>query len=83
MRATVSGAIGGSFSKVIGINSFPITVAAAAQRPRTAKADIALVLDNTGSMNWDGKLQALKNAVSRPTTGLTARLRTAFFRHGQ
>ncbi len=74
----VDGNIDSSFARLLGVNQINLAAFARAQRPRTAKADIALVLDNTGSMNFDGRLTALKNAVSHPQTGLTAALRRSF-----
>jgi Flp pilus assembly protein TadG len=67
-----------SFAKLLGINKMGVAANVRAQRPRTAKADIALVLDNTGSMNSNGRLASLKSAITAPSTGMTAALRTAF-----
>jgi Flp pilus assembly protein TadG len=77
VTARISGHIDSSFARIIGVNLLELSSVSKAQRPRTAKADIALVLDNTGSMNSDGKLVGLKAAVSG-VGGLTSQLRTAF-----
>jgi Flp pilus assembly protein TadG len=75
---SASGNMATSFAKVLGINEVQVAARVRAQRPRTAKADIALVLDNTGSMNSHGRLSSLKSAISAPGTGMTSALRTAF-----
>ncbi len=85
--ARADGNIASTFAKLLGLNQIQVASISRAQRPRTKKADIALVLDNTGSMNEPAggglsKLEALKLAVSGtaidPSDGLTGLLRTAF-----
>ncbi len=89
VNITSTGFVNSSFTSVLGFSSFRIGTSAIAQRPRTKKADIALVLDNTGSMasivgNGDNttKIDSLKAAISgsssSTTDGLTGLLRTAF-----
>jgi Flp pilus assembly protein TadG len=63
-----------TFAGVFGLQSVTVSGTVTAQRPRRSRADIALVLDNTGSMNDDGKLAALKSA----TLNMTTSLRTSF-----
>jgi Flp pilus assembly protein TadG len=79
VTVNANGLVASSFTRVLGFESIPVNVVSVAQRPRTALADIALVLDNTGSMNDPAgggvsKLQALKDS----TKNLIAELESSF-----
>ncbi len=50
------------FAGIWNVNSVPIQATAEAT-PGRSYAEIVLVLDNTGSMRWSGKLNALKTAA--------------------
>src|SRR6478752_7977937 len=64
LKIAVSGSMDTSFMKLMGFSSLSIgstsTVKWGNQRLR-----VALVLDNTGSMNDDGKMTALKDATNK------------------
>lgn len=62
IRLAVQGAVETTVSAVVGVNSVPIGVVSqtAWNEP---KLEITLVLDNTGSMGWSGKMSALKTAA--------------------
>ncbi len=51
-----------SFAGIWSVDSLPIQATAEAT-PGRSYAEIVLVLDNTGSMRWSGKLDALKDAA--------------------
>jgi uncharacterized protein YegL len=60
-KVNVTGTIDSSFGKLFGVGTLPVT-AAASVPVITSNLEIALVLDNTGSMSGQGKLTQLKLA---------------------
>jgi Flp pilus assembly protein TadG len=58
------------FMPLLGITKMDVSASAVSTYDKT-KIELALVLDNTGSMDWSGKMTALKNALisTDPTTG--------------
>jgi len=50
------------FMPLIGIDKMDVSARAVSTYDKT-KIELALVLDNTGSMDWSGKMTALKNAL--------------------
>lgn len=59
---TVKGKLNTSLMALAGINTMDVSAFAEAQSGNRA-LEVALVLDNTGSMNYDGRLPALKTAA--------------------
>jgi Flp pilus assembly protein TadG len=57
-----SGNVGTSFLRVLGFNQINITASSTVNWGTTKKLEIALVLDNTGSMASSGKIDALTKA---------------------
>jgi Flp pilus assembly protein TadG len=62
IRLEIDGRVQTSVATAVGIDSIPLRVVSQTSwnEPRI---EIALVLDNTGSMAWSGKMQALKTAA--------------------
>ncbi|MBL8571106.1 MAG: VWA domain-containing protein [Phreatobacter sp.] len=62
IRLEIDGRVLTSVSTAVGIDSIPVYVVSQTtwNEPRI---EIALVLDNTGSMGWSGKMEALKRAA--------------------
>jgi len=62
IRLEIDGRVLTSVSTAVGIDSIPVYVVSQTtwNEPRI---EIALVLDNTGSMGWSGKMEALKKAA--------------------
>ena len=52
-----------SFGGIIGINSIGVSVAAQVKYAVESAAEVAMVLDYSGSMSWNGKWQAMRNAA--------------------
>ena len=57
----VSAKIGTTMAALMGIDHFAVAAHSEAVYS-TSKIELALVLDNTGSMSWSGKIQTLKTA---------------------
>ena len=56
-----------SLMKIAHVNNLAVAGESVATRALT-NVEIALVLDNTGSMGWDGKMTAMKNAANQLVT---------------
>ena len=52
-----------SFGGIIGINSIGVSVAAQVKYAVESAAEVAMVLDYSGSMSWNGKWQAMRDAA--------------------
>lgn len=52
-----------SFGGIIGINSIGVSVAAEVKYAVGSAAEVAMVLDYSGSMSWNGKWQAMRDAA--------------------
>jgi Flp pilus assembly protein TadG len=73
---TATGTVATTFMKIMGLGSMTINVSSTVKWGNT-RLRVALVLDNTGSMSQNGKLTALKNALTNSTTGLLTQLKNA------
>ncbi len=62
VTVTATSNVATSFAGIWNVDSLPIQATAEAT-PGRSYAEIVLVLDNTGSMRWGGKLDALKDAA--------------------
>lgn len=62
LTATASGDVALAMMGIVGIHSLPVSVTSQSKWS-TTRLRVALALDNTGSMNDDGKLIALKTAT--------------------
>ncbi len=61
-RLDVSSSIDTTVSGLLGVNYIPVSVRAEVMAAGT-NLEVALVLDNTGSMNWNGKIAALREST--------------------
>ncbi|MEA2945136.1 MAG: hypothetical protein QOI40_466 [Alphaproteobacteria bacterium] len=73
---TATGHVPTAFTKFIGFNQLDVGSSATIKWGNT-RLRVALVLDNTGSMLDDGKIGALKKAVSTDTNSLLNQLKNA------
>jgi len=64
VQVTATSNVPTAFAGIWGVSSIPIQATASAA-PNRQWAEIALVLDNTGSMGSSGKMDALKSAAKR------------------
>ena len=71
ITGTASGKVQTTVARVLGIDEVPIGVTSQAVRS-LGKIELALVLDNTGSMNTGSKLADLKNAANALVDQLVA-----------
>jgi Flp pilus assembly protein TadG len=62
VRVTATGDMGTNFMQMFGYNRMPINIFGVAAYGQK-KIELALVLDNTGSMGWNNKMQELKKAT--------------------
>ena len=62
IRLAVSGSLQTTIAATLGVSSMPVSVVSQTSW-NEPKIEIALVLDNTGSMAWSGKMAALKTAA--------------------
>jgi Flp pilus assembly protein TadG len=62
IRLAVSGSLQTTIAATMGVSSMPVSVVSQTSW-NEPKIEIALVLDNTGSMAWSGKMAALKTAA--------------------
>ncbi|AVO45426.1 TadE/TadG family type IV pilus assembly protein [Phreatobacter cathodiphilus] len=62
IRLAVSGSLQTTIAATLGVSSMPVSVISQTSW-NEPKIEIALVLDNTGSMAWSGKMAALKAAA--------------------
>ncbi|PTM52299.1 vWA domain-containing protein [Phreatobacter oligotrophus] len=62
IRLAVDGSLKTTIAATMGVSTMPIGVASQASW-NEPKIEITLVLDNTGSMGWSGKMAALKTAA--------------------
>ena len=69
IKITGTTAVQMTLMKVAGYDTMPVGASTSVTAGRN-KLEIALVLDNTGSMDWSGKMTALKAAVSDLVDGL-------------
>ena len=69
LTATANGEFKTNFMMLAGINTFGYD-AESQIKAASGGAEIALVLDNTGSMNLDGKLNALKTSATNFTNAM-------------
>ena len=69
LHVTASGTVGTTFSKILGKDSIDLSGTADVQWG-VKKLELALVLDNTGSMASNGKMAALKTAAHNLLTTL-------------
>jgi Mg-chelatase subunit ChlD len=63
VRVAASGTLSTSMMGLVGISAMPIGTSAEARFDQR-RVEIALVLDNTGSMGWNGKMDELKKATT-------------------
>ena len=63
IQLDVTGSVSTSFSGLLGVTTMGVE-GHSTVKFGTSEIELALVLDNTGSMNSDGKLAALKNAAN-------------------
>jgi hypothetical protein len=83
-RVAATARVNTSMMKILGVNYIDIGTEAISGWG-VNKIEIALVLDNTGSMGWSNKMQELKKALCgnqdcsspNPTTGFVAEMRKA------
>jgi Flp pilus assembly protein TadG len=78
---TATGTVDTTFMKVMGFSNMPISVSSTVKWGNT-RLRVALVLDNTGSMSQNGKMTALKNALTNSSTGLLTQLKNAATQNG-
>ncbi len=71
IKLTANGQMATSFSGLLGVSTMQV-YGASTVKYGTSHIELALVLDNTGSMAADGKLQALKDAASKLVDTLEA-----------
>jgi Flp pilus assembly protein TadG len=71
-----------SFLPVLGLNGIDVAVTSTSGWG-VNKIEIALVLDNTGSMGWSGKMPELKKALCGNTTCSNTMPTSGFVRHMQ
>lgn len=71
IQLTSSGSMPTEFMKIMGFNTLGFNVASTAKWGQS-RLRVALALDNTGSMDWDGKMTALKTAAKNLIDKLSA-----------
>lgn len=75
IKVSASGVVSTSFIKLGGQDTITVGANSVAAFG-TKNLELALALDNTGSMGQNGKIQALRSAVSKTLTDLQAKSRT-------
>ena len=63
VTVNISSTVKSTFSKIIGVNTIDVGIISEAVIPAKMKAEIALVLDYSGSMNSAGKYDAMRDAA--------------------
>ena len=63
IKVDAAGNVKLSFAKIFGTESLAVSVSVTVERSKTKNIEIALALDNTGSMSSSGKITQLKAAV--------------------
>ncbi len=69
---TLSGGVDTSLMKAAGVDELPLRTVSGVKLGKPPYMEVALVLDNTGSMNSDGKLAAMKTAAAELATAIFA-----------